>query len=527
MLDPVLERFLAQVGLVTLRAPRIPYITNVTGTWVTAQQATDPAHWVRHMRQTVRFAEGLDVLLQDPDGIYLEVGPGQTFSAILKRHPRKDGLRLALPTLASAAHPSDHAAVLAALGQLWEAQAAAPAWHTLHAIGARRRVPLPVYPFDRHRYWPQAAAAQRSVAAAAAPASTVAAPRCEDELEHQVARAFAEALGLDAVAPEDDFFDLGGSSLSALGVLIDLERIAGRALSNGLLLENRTVRALARALRGDARADARLVGLRPGSGAAPIFCIHPYGGHTTGYVELARHLGADQPVYGVQARGLQGESTPLRTIEAMAADYIALIKSRQPSGPYRLAGHSMGGCIAYEMAQQLTRAGDGVELLALFDSRAQNASERPLYRNSAYGRMASRDWLSDEAVMLGILFPKLEMDWESLRDRPAGDHRDLAQDAIVRQGLLPAGTGHAQVRHLLAVTEANDEALRSYRPQAYAGQVLLFCGTEGFAPQFGEPDLGWGALAKGGLELVMLPGDHHSVMTGASAQAMARRLAQV
>ncbi|KQV51925.1 non-ribosomal peptide synthetase/type I polyketide synthase [Massilia sp. Root335] len=546
MLDPVLARFLAHVGEVALHPPRIPYITNVTGTWVTAQQATDPAHWVRHMRQTVRCAEGLDLLLETPDGAYLEVGPGQTFSALLKRHPRKDALRLALPTLASPAHPSDHAALLAALGQLWAAHAAAPAWRTLHAIGARRRVPLPVYPFDRHRYWPQAAApAQRSVAAAqaaapaasadheaqpAAPASAVAASRVQDELEHQVGRAFADALGLDTVAPEDDFFELGGSSLSALGVLIDLERITGRTPSNGLLLENPTVRALARALRADvradARADARLVGLRPGNGAAPIFCIHPYGGHTAGYVELARHLGADQPVYGVQARGLQGESTPLRTIEAMAADYIALIRTRQPSGPYRLAGHSMGGCIAYEMAQQLTRAGAGVELLALFDSRAQNASERPLYRNSAYGRMASRDWLSDEAVMLGILFPKLEMDWEGLRDRPAGEHRALAQDAIVRQGLLPAGTGHAQVRHLLAVTDANDEALRSYRPQAYAGQVLLFCGTEGFAPQFGEPDLGWGALAKGGLELVMLPGDHHGVMTGASAQAMARRLAQ-
>jgi thioesterase domain-containing protein len=229
-------------------------------------------------------------------------------------------------------------------------------------------------------------------------------------------------------------------------------------------------------------------------------------------------------VLGIQARGLQGEAAPLRSIEEMARDYIGLVKARQPAGPYRLAGHSMGGCIAYEMAQQLSRAGEGVSLLALFDSRAQNASERPLYRNGAYGRMAGMDWLSDEAVMLGILFPRLEMDWEPLRTAPAAQHWLLAMDAIVGQGLLPPGTERAQVEQLLAVTRANDEALRTYRPQVYAGDVLLFCGSEGFAPQFGEPDLGWGELVRGNLELATVPGTHHTIMTGTSAQAMARRL---
>jgi thioesterase domain-containing protein len=264
--------------------------------------------------------------------------------------------------------------------------------------------------------------------------------------------------------------------------------------------------------------------LRATGSATPIFCIHPYGGHTTGYIELARHMDPDQPVFGIQARGLQGEAAPLRTIEAMASDYVGLIKAHQPSGPYRLAGHSMGGCIAYEMAQQLTRAGGSVSLLALFDSRAQNASEHALYRNGAYGRMASKDWLSDEAVMLGILFPRLDMDWESLREAPPAQHWLLVKDAIVRQGLLPSGTGQGQVEQLLAVTRANDEALRTYCPQSYDGDVLLFCGSEGFAPQFGEPDLGWGNLVRGNLEMTVVPGTHHTIMSGTSAQAIARRL---
>jgi thioesterase domain-containing protein len=160
----------------------------------------------------------------------------------------------------------------------------------------------------------------------------------------------------------------------------------------------------------------------------------------------------------------------------------------------------------------------------LFDSRAQNASEHALYRNGAYGRMAEKDWLSDEAVMLGILFPRLDMDWESLRAAPPARHWLLVKDAIVRQGLLPAGTAHGQVEQLLAVTRANDEALRTYRPQAYDGDVLLFCGSEGFAAQFNEPDLGWGALVRGKLDLMTVPGTHHTIMAGASAQAIAQRM---
>ena len=531
MLEPVLERFRARVAQVALHAPQIPYITNVTGSWVTDEQALDPDHWVRHLRGTVRFAQGLELLLDTPNGAYLEVGPGQGFSAILKRHPRQHMVRQALPCLAHSAQLQDYGALLAALGALWGAHAASPQWQRLHATGARRRTPLPVYPFDRHRYWPQArtapAGASRPLQASAA-TDGHAAPYTvllADEIECQVGRIFSEVLGLEAAGSGDNFFDLGGTSLSALSVLISLEQLVAHALPNAILIENPTVAGLARALRTGSRLiGSRLIGLRASGDATPLFCIHPYGGHTTGYIDLVRHLGANQPVFGIQARGLQGDDAPLNSIEAMAADYIGLIRAQQPSGPYRLAGHSMGGCIAFEMAQQLTGAGETVAQLALFDARAHNASEHALYRNSAYGRMASRDWLSDEAVMLGILFPALEMDWELLRAAPPAQHWLLAQHAIVAQGLLPPGTEEAQVQHLLAVTRANDEALRSYRPQRYRGDALLVCGTEGFAPQFGEPDLGWGALVEGTLELMTVPGNHHTIMTGASAQSIARRL---
>lgn len=525
MLEPALAAFSDRVAQVALHAPRIPYITNVTGGWVTAAQATDPGHWVRHLRGTVRFADGLALLLEEAGGVYLEVGPSHGFTAILKRHPRKDMVGLAMPCLAHATHASNHGAMLAAVGQAWAAHAAAPAWERLHA-GDGRRVPLPVYPFDRHRYWPTASRVPTHAAVApTAPQAVL----LQDEIERNVAAIFADVLGLDAANPGDNFFDLGGTSLSALSVLISLEQLVGHELSNAMLIEHPTVASLATALRAGARSlDARLIGLHAAGSATPIFCVHPYGGHTTGYIALARHLGPDQPVYGIQARGLQGEAAPLHSIEAMAQDYIGLVKARQPAGPYRLAGHSMGGCIAYEMARRLTQAGETVALLALFDSRAQNASDASLFRNSAYGRMASRGWVSDDGVLLGILFPQLglDWDWDALRAVAPEQHRQLALEAVVQQGLLPPGTTTAQVQQLLDVTRANDDALRSYRPQPYAGDMLLFLGSEGFAQQFGERDLGWQALVGGRLEITTVPGTHHTIMTGTSAQAMAARMLQ-
>lgn len=97
-------------------------------------------------------------------------------------------------------------------------------------------------------------------------------------------------------------------------------------------------------------------------------------------------------------------------------------------------------------------------------------------------------------------------------------------EAATQQGLLPTEGGQEQVRRMLAVTKANDTALRAYLPPPGDTPVLLFCGTEGFAQQFGEPDLGWRELVSSALELVDIPGNHHTIMAGAGVAAIARRL---
>jgi len=157
MMDPILDAFTAEVRKVPLAPPKIPFVSNVTGTWITTDQATDPTYWARHLRSAVRFAEGVAVLAEEPERLFVEVGPGRALATLVGRHPARGPGQWAFPSLR---HPrdaaegigEDQAGMLATLGRLWIAgvdldEAA------LARDEARRRVPLPTYPFEHRRYW--------------------------------------------------------------------------------------------------------------------------------------------------------------------------------------------------------------------------------------------------------------------------------------------------------------------------------------------------------------------------------------
>jgi len=195
MMDPVLDRFAAEVSRVALRAPEIPFISNVTGTWITPEQATDPGYWARHLRQPVRFADGVAELLRDPRRILLEAGPGRTLATLAGRHPA----RTEQAVVASLGHPQDgipdEAALLTALGRLWLAGLRLD-WSGFHAGELRRRVPLPTYPFERQRYWIDAAAEAPS-----APAPVPEAGKRPDVADWFYLPAWKPALPPPAAAP--------------------------------------------------------------------------------------------------------------------------------------------------------------------------------------------------------------------------------------------------------------------------------------------------------------------------------------
>lgn len=153
MMDPILEAFTDRVRQVKLNTPTIPFLSNVTGTWQTARQATDPAYWSRHLRQTVRFADGFSNLLQDADRILLEVGPGQTLSALVRQQWAQIGSPVVVSSLPRPRDGfSDAEFLLTSVGKFWLAGGQID-WERFHAGERRRRVPLPTYPFERQRYY--------------------------------------------------------------------------------------------------------------------------------------------------------------------------------------------------------------------------------------------------------------------------------------------------------------------------------------------------------------------------------------
>jgi phthiocerol/phenolphthiocerol synthesis type-I polyketide synthase E len=153
MMEPILDRFIELVKKVDLKAPQIPYISNVTGTWIKAEEATDPNYWAKHLRQTVRFSDGLQQLMAEPDQILLEVGPGRTLTTLALQHPSRKPQQTVLN---SVRHPqdsySDLAFLLTALGKLWLTGVKIDQ-SSFYREERRYRLALPTYPFDYQRYW--------------------------------------------------------------------------------------------------------------------------------------------------------------------------------------------------------------------------------------------------------------------------------------------------------------------------------------------------------------------------------------
>jgi phthiocerol/phenolphthiocerol synthesis type-I polyketide synthase E len=225
MVRPILDRFADFVATLELRAPRVPYLSNVTGTWVTEEQARDPGCWAAHLRQTVRFSENARELFAEPDRVLLEVGPGRTLASLVGRHPDRPG---AQAVVASMRHPddarSDREVLLEALGRLWLA-GARPDWSACHGGERPRRTPLPTYPFERRRYWvgpgAEPASAHRGHHAELARHPrpdlgqvSYAAPG--DELEAGIAAIWRDLFGIEELGVHDNFFELNGNSLMAL-----------------------------------------------------------------------------------------------------------------------------------------------------------------------------------------------------------------------------------------------------------------------------------------------------------------------
>ena len=256
----------------------------------------------------------------------------------------------------------------------------------------------------------------------------------------------------------------------------------------------------------------------------PFFCVHPAGGDVLCFVPLARHLGADQPFYGFQARGLEDDAEPFATLEEMAEHYVSEIRRVQPSGPYRLGGWSFGGLAAFEVARQLAARGDEVACLAVLDTTPGVPPEE-----AGEPSMPEDDdipWLLAIAdYVRGLRGADLGLTAELLAPLAPEERLRAFVDRLRAAGIVHAGEdGLAQLRRLLRVFKANVRAYRSYRPQPYPGPISLFRAADAeLDPDLGR-DLGWGRLTPMPAEVHELPGGHVTLMAEPNVAVLAARL---
>jgi thioesterase domain-containing protein len=260
--------------------------------------------------------------------------------------------------------------------------------------------------------------------------------------------------------------------------------------------------------------SSTLVMLQPHGRRPPFFCVHPAGANTLCYAELARQLGEGQPFYGLQAPGLDGRDEPLAEFEQLAALYVEAVRSIQPRGPYLLGGWSMGGPVAFEMAQQLRRQGRHVALLAVLDSHAPGA---------AAGAIPT-----DDETLLGMFAGNLGrrhgVELEDLRGHTFGEKLSRLGQLAVEANALPAGSDSRHIQRLFRVFKANVRALVEYEPRKYPGRITLFRARQRLIDSPSDPSDGWDALASEGVELHVTPGTHYSMIDMPHAQSLAGRL---
>ncbi|WP_141699671.1 acyltransferase domain-containing protein, partial [Nostoc sp. KVJ20] len=232
MMQPIVPEFVEVVNQVKLNVPSIRFISNVTGTWISDSDATNPSYWGEHLRQTVRFSDGILQLLQF-EGVFLEVGPGRTLTTLTKQHLQSDSKQLVVNCLPHVQEEqSDFAYLLQALGRLWLFGVEID-WSGFYLHQQPLRLPLPTYPFERQRYWIDAKSSSPSfssepIALHEKPSSQLdssysyfrpnisnsyVAPT--NELEKQVTEIWQEVIGIAQVGIYDNFYELGGDSLIA------------------------------------------------------------------------------------------------------------------------------------------------------------------------------------------------------------------------------------------------------------------------------------------------------------------------
>jgi acetoacetyl-CoA synthetase len=286
-------------------------------------------------------------------------------------------------------------------------------------------------------------------------------------------------LGRSTIAPNENFFSLGGNPQLANEVFREIAKLSGQELPAVWAFHAPTIDEMVYLANLSPHPPCpALLRIRQGTGRVAIFMAHGMGGDATQLFEIARHLEVTNPIYATQAPGIDGVSEPLSSVEKLADTYIRAIREVQPHGPYILIGYSFGGLVMLELARQLRAQGETVRLLAMLDS---------------YPHRTHLSWKQQVPLLARLALRRLLSNLQSLR-KPANEHaRKLPADEIRER-----------------IHAAEFVAWKDYAPTAYPGNVLfLKAEVTSYFPA--DPRSIWEPLADN-VELYTVPGDHSGLV---------------
>ena len=517
LMQPALEPFREAIASVPRRPPTpgIAIVSNITGRYLEPLQLQSPDYWTEHLRQCVRFADGLGRLWERHGLAFLECGPSHTLGGIALRDARRLDNRAIVSSFDGNADPdAEWRRILESAGTLWSAGLPIDLEKLFALQGSRgERIPLPGYAFQRRRYWLNAPSLTTSSFSEEGEESDDDQPAVLSNLTPTEARIIAimqKLLGPVSLGRHRDFFLCGGNSLMAVRLASNIRDAFGTPLTPRQIMQERTPAKIATLLdagggqtTADGMSDFCLVLLAKGDDRLPpIVLVHAVGGGIFIYVDLLKALATNHPVYGLQAPGLWDDSPPIEGIRRQAQHYYACLLKAGIDKPVMLAGSSYGGLVCYELDRLYQMSGHQAHLVTLFDSPGP-------------GHMPDR--IDTEAEICAWMF--------SL-DMPDGDYAsDLArmqklnhEERVallldeIRKKMMPQASVR-DVKSLLRVFSQNIANMQNWNPEPHDTRILFFKAEEQRELLAENPEQAWSPLAIGGLDILLSPGDHSSMLS--------------
>ncbi|MEA5603820.1 amino acid adenylation domain-containing protein [Nostoc sp. UHCC 0252] len=355
-----------------------------------------------------------------------------------------------------------------------------------------------------------------------------------NQLELQLVQIWSKILKVDKVGVKDNFFDLGGHSLLASYLMSQIKQQFGKDIPLISLFQNPTIEQLAAIIQKDSDYSnySCLVALQPNGANLPFFCVPGAGGRPFYFYHLGRYLGEEQPLYSFENKLYEKLESSAR-IEDIASIYIAAMQTFQPEGPYFLGGHSYGGNVAFEMAQQLHKQGHKIALLAIIDSSAPTYKDKQMLVD--YLNWDRTMWLAEVSKGLEIYLNKnIDISYETLKSLSVEEQLKHVLHYFKMANMLPPNAETNQLENIVKAYKTSCLCLIDYVPKKlYPGKVTILRANEDMpsdpnselaSEASADFSLGWSEFSTEPVDIHFVLGNHISVMTEPHVQVLAQQL---